>query len=130
RDRSHHTLTGHTARVFPLAFSHDGAVLATGGADSMIKLWEVASQSEIATLEGHKGPLTDLAFTPDDKTLLSSSWDGTVKFWDIASHQFVESRKVSPPGQMETHLVLSPDGRLMATSDQKGVQSGRRGAVR
>jgi WD40 repeat protein len=35
------TLTGHSDRVYTLAFSPDGKILATGSWDKTVKLWKL-----------------------------------------------------------------------------------------
>src|SRR5438132_10392914 len=44
-------LTGHTATPWCVAFSRDGATLASGGDDKGVKLWEVKTGKNTATLE-------------------------------------------------------------------------------
>lgn len=77
--------TGHTFVVSSVAFSPDGKTLASGSADQMIKLWDVASGTELRSLSGHTGVVWSVAFSPDGKTLASASKDQTVKLWDVVS---------------------------------------------
>src|SRR5262245_46494376 len=44
--------TGHSAKVDSIAFSPDGKLLATGSWDNTIKLWVMASGSEVRTFSG------------------------------------------------------------------------------
>ena len=44
--------SGHTETVTSVAFSHDGQLLASGGFDGLVKVWEVASGTLKFTLEG------------------------------------------------------------------------------
>ena len=76
------TLDGHTGEVWSVAFSPDGAILASGAEDG-IKLWDVATRREIATLEGHTDFVHSVTFSPDGKTLASGARDRKVKLWDI-----------------------------------------------
>ncbi|MDE0324129.1 MAG: hypothetical protein OXN27_09430, partial [Candidatus Poribacteria bacterium] len=67
------TLVGHTGRVTDLAFSPDGATLASGSGDRTIRLWDVATGTLRQILIGHTDRVTDLAFSPDGAILASSS---------------------------------------------------------
>jgi RNA polymerase sigma factor (sigma-70 family) len=65
------------------AFSSDGKMLARGGCDYLVRLWEVRSGRELATFKGHDGAVTALAFAPDGKAVASASADGTCLIWDV-----------------------------------------------
>ena len=95
-----------------LAFSPDSAQLATAGSDQVLRLWDVATQREVATLMGHADRVTGVAFSPDGQTLATSSADHTVMLWSVAGQKSAEviSEVWSP------HR-LSPDGKTLAVSD-------------
>ena len=61
----------------------DGKTLASGSGDKTIKLWDVATGTEIRTLTGHTGGVNSVAFSPDGKILASGSADGTILLWDV-----------------------------------------------
>src|SRR4030095_15451247 len=94
--------------------SPGGRVLATGGYDNSIKLWDVAGGKELRTLDGHNGAVFELAFRPDGKVLASASGDRTVKLWDVASGERLDTLKES---QKELYaLAFSPDGTRLAAA--------------
>lgn len=82
------TLTGHsqgswlTQGVRAVAFSADGKLLASGGSDKTIKLWDTATWQEMTTLIGHADTITSLTFSPVERTLLSAAGN-TIKLWNL-----------------------------------------------
>ena len=75
-------MRGHTSGGISVAFSPDGARLATGAADSTVKLWDAVTWEEITTLRGHTGIVRSVAFSPNGARLATGSDDNTVKLWD------------------------------------------------
>jgi WD40 repeat protein len=79
------------AGVLSLAFSPDGNLLATGGFDCKIKIWDVTTGQAIYTLEGHGDRVAAVAFSPDGKFLISGSWDKTIKLWKLNNGQEINT---------------------------------------
>jgi WD40 repeat protein len=77
--------------VQSLAFSSDGTMLASGGNDGSIRLWQVPSGQLKTTLLGHKRTITSLAFLPKDNLLSSASLDGTIRLWNTNTRKEIKS---------------------------------------
>jgi WD40 repeat protein len=69
------TMIGQGSDVLNLAFTPDGKVLAAGGQEASLKLWDVATAQELLSLEGHqaKGSITALAFSSNGSMLASAA---------------------------------------------------------
>ena len=70
-------------RISTLAFSPDGRFLAADQGPN-IRVWDMKTQTEVATLEGFVLSVTSIAFSPDSKKLVAGSMDGTIRIWDMA----------------------------------------------
>jgi WD40 repeat protein len=60
---------GHDADVWSLVVSPDGRTLFSGGNDRLVHVWDLASQTEIATLEGHSGVIRKVCLSADGSIL-------------------------------------------------------------
>lgn len=71
-------------RVQPrAAFRPAGGLLATGGVDGLVRLWDSATGEQLAALRGHEDCASDVAFSPDGALLASGGVDRTVRLWDV-----------------------------------------------
>jgi WD40 repeat protein len=108
----------HDDRVFTLTFSHDGRTLASGGRDTVLKLWDVAGSGLAAARNEHRGWIWDIAFSRDDRAFATASTDGTVRIWDRAS---LASRALDGHAGPINSVDFSPDGSRVISAGLDGT---------
>ena len=63
------------------AFSPDGRLIAGGGDDGSVAVWDVTSGEQVARLENHLYPVSALAWSADGRWVASGDWSGIVRVW-------------------------------------------------
>ncbi|KAL6835632.1 hypothetical protein J3E69DRAFT_319241 [Trichoderma sp. SZMC 28015] len=81
------TLQAHRGCVEDVAFSHDSALIVSGGLDFTIKIWDRITGRCQKTLKGHSGSVNAVAFSHDSTLIASGSTDSTIRIWDTATGQ-------------------------------------------
>jgi WD40 repeat protein len=133
------TLTGHTESLNAMAFTSDGKVLASGGLDRTIRLWDLANiwddniSAQPTLLHGSE--VTALAYSPDphSKYLASVGWEdprreksrglppATLKLWNTVTR--TELASVLLQGRIAyPRILFSPDGQNILFEDEGKVQ--------
>jgi eukaryotic-like serine/threonine-protein kinase len=108
------TMYGHADSVLAVAFSSDGSRVASGSADSTVKVWDRQSQSEVFTLRGHATAVKAVAFSPDGRQLASGSADGRLRIWDVSRGEHVFTWRGHAAAV--TGLAFDPDGKRLVST--------------
>lgn len=75
--------------VTSIRFSADGALLAIGLNDGVVRVWDLRSNIFIRSLEGSRSGVSGLDFSPDGNLLGIGRLDSTLWLWDISTGQVV-----------------------------------------
>jgi WD40 repeat protein len=101
----------HKGAVNCLGFAACAPLLASGGDDNQVRLWDPAQGKALRVLEGHQGLVCAVAVSPDGKRVASASLDLTLRLWDAASGK--ELRRLAGNGDQIRGLAFSADGRRL-----------------
>ncbi|WP_462250526.1 caspase family protein [Ekhidna sp.] len=75
---------GHEKGI--LCFERIGeGVIATGGGDGKIIIWEEGSGKIVQKINAHREPIFDIALSNNGKWLASAAWDGVVSIWNTST---------------------------------------------
>lgn len=110
------TLTAAPGSEHTVAFSPNGAILATGGEAEGVRVWETATGKLLRTLPTGRY-VQALAFSLDGKVLASGDRECGINTWDVKRGAKLRcfQKGVDPTG-----LAFSPDGKILA-STQSGL---------
>lgn len=125
-------LLGHKSTVHSVEFSDDGTLLASGGWDTIVRLWPISqeavddSQNPIIPIEmkkRHKKVASSLAIAPNNSRIFSGDWsEQSVFIHDVETKKLLHSVTCdSMEGVYCISLKPDSDGNVFATATFNGV---------
>jgi hypothetical protein len=122
------TFKAHNGWVTAVAFSPDGARLASGSWDRTVKFWEVASGEQLGAVATDAKEVQSLAFSRDGHWLATENSSDTTSLRDPSTGQEIRTlpsdKALGPLGSNWVYsIAFSPDGRWLASAlDDKTVR--------
>jgi WD40 repeat protein len=110
------TYRGHSQAVNALAWSPDGAFIASSSWDGTIQVWESATAKKLLTYSGHAQFPDSVSWSPDGTQLVSTGEGGSLHVWRAATGALQWSYQDELWRSGTQRAAWSPDGARIATA--------------
>ncbi|CAH0559225.1 unnamed protein product [Brassicogethes aeneus] len=104
---------GHSNNMSSVAYSPDGQLLATGGMDGKVKLWNVYSGFCFVTFNEHTNAVSAITFSQSRKFVVSASLDGTIRAYDVIRYRNFKTFTSPRPVQFSC-VAIDTSGEFVA----------------
>lgn len=111
-------LSGGGADLKSVAFSRNGQLLAAGGDDLKVRLWNLGKRGAAPTILRHKsGIVWSLAFSPNENILVAGTEEGHVLLWELekTGQTWVARVLGDHDGKRVTSIAVSSGGEKLAS---------------
>jgi serine/threonine protein kinase len=109
----------HSEGIQSIAFSWDGSLLATGGGDERLVLWDLKRLGTKRIILGDFILVNSVVFAPDDQTIFWGGWNQNIYFWNLKAP--AQPKLLAGHSAGVNALAVSPDGLLLASASQDGA---------
>ncbi len=123
-------LHGNTNGVRSVAFSPDGSILASGGSDGTVRLWQLPERQLLRVLrvggqkEGELNEIWSVTFSPDGELLAAGDSEGSVHLWFVRGWKPWGKPLIHPRRDqynIVSEVAFHPSGNILACGMTDGI---------
>ena len=116
------SVKAHEGGITALAVTTNGLLIATGGMDTYIRLWDRRTGKMLAEVKAHDEAVRSLKFTRDGSILVSGSDDRLIRVWKVGEQgQTLDYQSsILAHDSAITAITLSPDANSVASVSADG----------
>ncbi len=111
-------LKGHDKEIIRLSFSPDSQLLASGGFDNAVIIWDAGEAKPLRRLEGHNATIRALDFTSDGQRIVSGGDDNQLLLWNVSDGVLLRTM-VEHEDKIYALAASAADG-VIASGDASG----------
>jgi eukaryotic-like serine/threonine-protein kinase len=113
--------TGGVQKVLAAAFSHHGRLLAVGGMDQAVDIFDPITGQKLRTLSPHPMAIHSVKFSPNDRVLATAGEDHLVRLWDVTNGRLLQT--LQGHADVIYEIAWTPDGtRIASASKDKTIR--------
>lgn len=109
----HQPVKGHVGNVYAVRFSPDGLWLASGGEDTLLRIYRAKTLELHANIWTGLASVRGVAFEPSGKSIAAACFDGNVHVYDVESRH--KKVTISAHPDQAWDVAWTPDGNSLVT---------------
>ena len=113
--------TKSSSDITSISFHHSGALIAGGGFDQMIRIWDLRTSSLVRKQQAHSEVLTKIAFSPNSDDFLTVGMDRVSRIWSLKCKESIASFSQHDDGISSCCWYKSGKGFVTVGHDRKIV---------
>ncbi|KAL1411072.1 hypothetical protein Q8F55_002019 [Vanrija albida] len=114
---THRVLTGHQSRIWDVASTQDGRLLASGSGDGTVRIWSASTGECASVLTAIGGDVYSVRWQPGrENHVVSACYDKILRAWDVETGKLI--RTFSGHAQSTLAVAFDSTGKVIASGSK------------